>query len=615
MVSASIVGHETDSVDFKPNLVTTLRVIGFLIRPYAWIYASILVLSIIEGLLGGLAIAALFPLFKFLAGLSVSGGGTVLAWIQRIALALPIRPPIVSAGCFLLLVGVLKCAVAMSRDTLIGYAGAEVGYHLKRQMLHKYVGGGYPFFLNHRQGELTYNLYAGCLRMGGLFNHLSILFAQVVSILPLLALLFSIHVKATMALLVFAAALHVGASWVSRRVYYPIGKARKDCMVSQQVIVTEFIAGFKQIFVFGTVPALARIHNEVNRRFRNLLTKEAALLASPKNAWEFLTLAGGAAVMMWIGVRNPGGLSGHVVTLGVYLVALQRLLPFMSTLSRHYMAVYGSLPDAFTIYNCLSSSLAARSQGGRVAAPLSKAVRFERVRFSYPDRGVILKDVDMLFERGKVTAIVGASGAGKTTILNLILGLFEPTSGAIRIDEVDLKEIRLDSWLAQIGFVSQDTFIFNGTVGDNIAFFRECSQEEIEEAARLANAHDFIMEFPLGYDTVVGDRGMRISGGQQQRLALARAILKKPGVFVLDEATSSLDSISESLIQDSLRKIAVNRTVIVVAHRLSTVVNADNIFVLKEGVVVGEGTHGELLRARGHYFQIYGGEPLPAWAE
>lgn len=614
-MGASVLGPETSSVDFKPTFTSAFRVIGFLIRPHTRIYAIILVLSIVEGLFGGFAIAALFPLFKSLTGLSVSGGGTVLAWIQRITLLLPIQPPIVSAGCLLLIVAFLKCVVAVSRDTLIGYAGAGVGYHLRRQMLRKYVEGGYPFFLNHRQGELTYNLYSGCVRMGNLFNQLPLLFAQVVNILSLLALLFSIHGKATAAVLVFAAALHVGASWVSRRIYYPIGRAKKDCMVSQQIISNEFIAGFKQIFVFGTVPAWARIHDEVNRRFRNLLTKETALLASPKNAWEFFALAGGAAVMMWIGVRNPDGLSGHIVTLGVYLVALQRLLPFVSTLSHHSMAVYGFLPDAFVIYQHLSSLSSALSCGERIASPLREAIRFERVTFSYPDRGVLLKDVDMLFERGKVTAIVGASGAGKTTILNLILGLFKPTSGAIQIDEVDLKDIRLDSWLVQIGFVSQDTFIFNGTVGDNITFFRECSQEEIEEAARLANAHDFITEFPDGYNTVVGDRGMKISGGQQQRIALARAILKKPGIFVLDEATSSLDSISESLIQDSLRKIAVNRTVIVVAHRLSTVVNADKIFVLKDGAVVGEGTHGELLRARGHYFQIYGGEPRPAWAE
>jgi ABC-type multidrug transport system fused ATPase/permease subunit len=607
MVTAPVGGPEGAAAHPSPTLAGTVRVLAALIRPHAGVYALIGVLSVVEGVLGGLTIAALFPLFTSLVGPRASGGHGVLAWVQGIVSTLPIQPPIVAAGCFLLLLAFWKGVVALARETLVAYASGRVGYYLRNEMLDRYIRGGYPLFLSHRQGELTYNLYSGCLRVGNLFNQLPLLFAQLVNIAALLALLFSIHAMATLGLVVLAAGLHGAASWVSRRVLYPIGLTKKECMVSQQVIVNEFISGFKQIFVAGTVPAWTRIYEDVNRRFKNLLTREAALLASPRVTWEFLAFAAGAVAMMWLGITNPGGLSEQIVTLGVYFVALQRLLPFLSTLSRQWMMVYGFLPDADTAYRTLRWSPPATARGRRPAAPLARAIRFERVDFAYPERGVLFRDLDIVFERGEVTAVVGASGAGKTTILNLVLGLFQPTAGTIRIDGVDLRDLQLESWLAQIGFVSQDTFIFNGTIRDNIAFFRPCSQEEIEDAARLANAHDFIAEWPGGYDTVVGDRGMRISGGQQQRVALARAILKRPGIFMLDEATSSLDSLSESLIQDSLRKIAVNRTVIVVAHRLSTIVDADRIFVLRDGRVVEAGTHQELLEARGHYAEMYRG--------
>jgi ABC-type multidrug transport system fused ATPase/permease subunit len=606
MVTA--VHPEADLREFKPTLPAIARVIGWVIRPHLGLYALVLLLSVIEGLLGGLTIAALFPVFKSLVGVSVSGGGRILAWMQRVTSLLPAQPPIVAAGCLLLMLAFFKAVVALSRETLIGYASAQVSYYVRSSMFDRYIREGYQFFLDRRQGELIYNLYSGCLRVGNLFNQLPLVLVQVINIASLLVLLFSIHAKATAALMVLAASLHAGNSWMSRRVIYPIGKNKKDCMIDQQVLTSEFITGFKQILVFGTVPAWTKIHDEVNRRFRNLFTKEMALLAGPKNIWEFLAVAGAAIAMMWIGLTSPGSLSGHVATLGVYLVAFQRLLPFMSTLSRHWMVLYGLLPDAFVIYGALSAPMPVESRGSRVAPLLRDAIRFERVSFSYLDRGTLLSDVDVVFERGKVTAVVGASGAGKTTILNLILGLYEPTLGVIWIDGVDLRDIRLDSWLAQIGFVSQDPFIFNGTIWDNIAFFRRCLRGEIEEAARLANAHDFIIEFPDGYDTVVGDRGMKISGGQQQRVALARAILKRPDIFILDEATSSLDSLSETLIQDSLRKIAVDRTVIIVAHRLSTIIDADKILVLKDGSVAEEGTHAELLDARQDYCRLYQGD-------
>jgi ABC-type multidrug transport system fused ATPase/permease subunit len=204
-----------------------------------------------------------------------------------------------------------------------------------------------------------------------------------------------------------------------------------------------------------------------------------------------------------------------------------------------------------------------------------------------------------------MTAVVGPSGAGKTTLVNLIARLYDCEEGRITVDGVDLRDLDIATWHAHIGVVSQDTFLFNDSVSSNLRFAREdVTDEEIRHAAQLANAHDFIIALPQGYDTMLGDRGVRLSGGQQQRIAIARAMLSGPQVLILDEAMSQLDSETERLIQEAIDRISQNRTTLVVAHRLSTIRHADNIVVFKEARVVEQGTHEELMRQQGHYWGL-----------
>jgi len=224
----------------------------------------------------------------------------------------------------------------------------------------------------------------------------------------------------------------------------------------------------------------------------------------------------------------------------------------------------------------------------------------------------VLDRVSAIFTCGKTTAIVGPSGSGKSTMVDLVIRLFDPTAGRITVDGVDLQAYDVTSWLNAIGFVSQDTFIFHGSIQENIGFSRpDATFEEIVEAAKLANAHAFISAMPEGYETVVGDRGVKLSGGQRQRIAIARAILRDPQILILDEATSALDTMSERQVQKAIEQVSRNRTVIVVAHRLSTVMSADKIVVLDSGKVVEEGTHRELTARQGLYWRLYLGTGRP----
>ncbi len=233
-------------------------------------------------------------------------------------------------------------------------------------------------------------------------------------------------------------------------------------------------------------------------------------------------------------------------------------------------------------------------------------LRFEHVAFSYNPEKPILRDIDFSVEHGKTVAVVGTSGAGKTTLISLIPRLYDVLGGRITVDGIDIRRITLSTLRRSIGMVTQDTYLFNDTIRENLLYAKpSATQEELEDACRKANIHDFIAALPNGYDTVVGNRGLKLSGGEKQRVSLARVILKDPPILLLDEATSSLDSISESHIQDAIQPLLRNRTSLVVAHRLSTILSADEILVIENGIIVGRGPHHRLVEENERYRELY----------
>jgi len=295
-------------------------------------------------------------------------------------------------------------------------------------------------------------------------------------------------------------------------------------------------------------------------------------------------------------------------------------LPVILGFSTALVQMYDPAKKLGAVYNRLQMGLAAAERVFHVMdlkpsvvekpdagalPPVRERIAYEHVSFAYEDEAV-LRDVSIEVKRGEVLAIVGPSGSGKTTMVNLLLRFYDPVEGAIKIDGTDLRDVTIASLREQIGLVTQDVVLFNDTVAANIAYGRpEAPREAIAEAARMANADEFIRALPKGYDTVIGERGVKLSGGQRQRLAIARALFRNPPILVLDEATSALDTESERLVQQAIDRVMRHRTVLVIAHRLSTVQHADTIVVLRDGRIVEQGTHPELVEADGLYRKLY----------
>jgi subfamily B ATP-binding cassette protein MsbA len=369
----------------------------------------------------------------------------------------------------------------------------------------------------------------------------------------------------------------------------------------------ESIAGIRVVKAFGMEEyEKERFFKHTWNYFRTSIRLEVlSAMAGP--LVEYLGVIG-VVIILWYGGRQV--LGGGDVTPDWFLLFLGAVLSAIQPLrkvSRANNDLQIGLAAGRRIFDILDTEPAiVEPADGAVLTGFSDRIRYEHVDFRYDTGDQVLHDIDLEVPRGEVVAVVGPSGAGKSTLLDLLARFYDPTAGRVTVDGTDLREVDLRSLRKLLGIVTQETILFNDTVSNNIAYgLRDAEREDVEAAAKAANAHAFISAMPEGYDTEIGERGVMLSGGERQRIAIARAILKNPPILILDEATSSLDTESERLVQEAIERLLEGRTVLVIAHRLSTVRNADRIVVLEGGAIKETGTHDDLMSLGGLYRYLY----------
>ena len=574
-----------------------------LLRHRPWGVAGLVVLGVLTSLAEGISVSLFLPFLQSMgAGDGAATGNRFVDAVGGLFSAVPEaqRLLVIALAIFTLLVVVSLLRYAY--DMVFAWMDVRIGHRLRSGIYAQLLAVGYGFLERSEFGRLLNTLSTETWRTSAALATLVGLFIGLCTAAVYVALLLLLSWKLTLLVLVGLALISAVARFLTRRVK-ALGAEATEANAALAQRMLEGLGGMKVIRTFVREPYEQRRFDRASEEVTSIFWRLGLLSGIVTPVYEVLSAVLLVSVL-YVSLQDTANLP----LLLVFIFVLYRLRPRVQSLDAARVRLTSLAAAVRDVNGMLDrTDKPYIASGNDPFEAVRDGIRFDDVTFRYaPDEDPALDGVSFTIPAGKTTAIVGPSGAGKSTLIKLLFRFYDPDAGTVRVDGRPLPDLDLVAWRERIALVSQEIYLFNASIRENIAYGRlDATDEEIVDAARRADAHAFIEALPHGYATRTGDRGVRLSGGQQQRLTLARAIVRDPALFILDEATNALDTISENAIQSALRTFGEDRTVVVIAHRLSTIEHADHIIVLEEGRVAEQGTLQALLDHDGLFARLY----------